>query len=596
MALIPFLSIPVKSSIIFGTHQGRELNKEDKMKKDRSAEQAGWRKRNAGWYGAAALALLGWAAAGPAGAGVLLEEAVLSATSQDGRTFTQDAGSRLTGGYVDPYVLRAQAGDWLMLVSTTPSTDRLPQKIYLASSGDGVSWQVDTNVLIEVQGGNALDATAVALGNGSYRIYYIGTRTADPFSQFYLASGILSTGANGKWGFAPDGVDFGIGGVSPEALAMGSNAVRLYITADTGGMKLYSSADGLAFTEEPAAALPSGSDPTIVELADQRLRMYYIEMDAEGNKEIFSATSLNGLQWTVEGSVGIVCGSVGGVPDSFIDPASKIRLFWVGMVTSSVPTSLASPAPVFSAYSAGVLVGRIQVGAKGAAVSFLGLGDAAWAGYQLIAATVHCPLESKGAAAAALATVVMDSATLVPYLVSADENNNYLGHTALLGVADPAVWAAYAVDAAGDIDGDGFAEYVVRERAGGSTFLAFTEGAANQLRSIGSLLGIDPAALAGYRVEAAGDADRDGYADLAVRELATGCLYLVHNNGAGGYDNIEPLFGLAAGVWSQYHLESIGEFNGDGLLDYVIQDAGRTVTYKVFGTGRNSYAGLEAIP
>ncbi|MBI2439990.1 MAG: VCBS repeat-containing protein [Lentisphaerae bacterium] len=522
-------------------------------------------------------------------------EVILSASSSDGQSFTQDQGYRFTNGYVDPYVLKAQSNNFLALVSTTPSSNRLPQQIYMAASTDGLNWQVNTNALITVAGGNALDPTAVALSNGTFRVYYTATTGVDPFSGFYLTSGIISTNANGQWSFAPDGVSLGINGVSSEAWALTGTAVRIYLSSSAGGLKVYRAEDGLTFSEE-TASFPPGSDPTIIELQDHSLRLYYVAMNASNKKEIYTAISTNGLTWTAEGTAGIAAddssGNAWGVPDSFIDPDGKTRLFWVAMPSNAAPAapSVACPLPVFSATVETNRVGRIQPGGSGSSVNFLDLSDAAWEPYQLIGATAHAPATGQ------IAVVVMDRATLVPYLVKAGEDNTYSSHEALFGFGDASVWAAYAVDAAGDLNADGFIEYVVRDRATGSTLLAYSAGATNQLQSTGYVLGIDPAALAGYRIEAAGDVYRDGYAELMVRDLSSGSVYLVGNNGAGAYDSVDPLFGLSASTWSQYHLESTGDFNGDGLLDFVVQDATVTETYKVFGTGSNSFASAELIP
>ncbi|MBI2437948.1 MAG: hypothetical protein HYV36_03945 [Lentisphaerae bacterium] len=530
------------------------------------------------------------------GGGPEIYEVILSATSSDGRTFTQDQGYRFTNGYVDPYVLKAQSNNWLALVSTTPSSNRLPQRIYMAASTDGLNWQVNTNALISVVGGNALDPTALALSNGTFRVYYTATTNADPFSGFYLASGIISTNANGQWSFAPDGVSLGIGGVSAEAWALTGTAVRIYINSSAGGLKVYRAEDGLTFSEE-IASLPAGAaDPSIIELPDQRLRLYYVAMNQAGNKEIYTAISTNGLTWTAEGTTGIAAddssGNAWGVPDSFIDPDGKTRLFWVAMPSNFAPAAprVACPVPLFSAVVEGNPVGRIQPASSNSSVNFLNLSDAAWEPYELVGATAHAPESNQ------IAVVVMDHATLIPYLVKAGEDNTYLSHAALFGLSDAATWAAYAVDAAGDLNADGFIEYVIRNRATGSTLLAYSAGATNQLQSTGSVLGIDPAALAGYRIEAAGDVYRDGYAELMLRDLSSGMVYLVGNDGAGAYDSVDPLFGLSAGTWGQYHLESTGDFNGDEFLDFVVQDATGTATYKVFGTGSNSYSSAELIP
>ncbi len=118
-------------------------------------------------------------------------EVIKSAISSDGLVFTQESGDRTVDGYVDPYILKAEEGNWIGLFATTPAEERLPQKIYVGTSSDGLSWVMESTPIIAVSGGNALDATAVSLGDGSYRVYYSATPGTDPFSGHFLKSGIL---------------------------------------------------------------------------------------------------------------------------------------------------------------------------------------------------------------------------------------------------------------------------------------------------------------------------------------------------------------------------------------------------------------------
>lgn len=120
----------------------------------------------------------------------MTKEVIKSAISSDGTSFTEEPGYRTTGGYVDPHILKAVDGDWLALFSTTPGTEL--QTLHVGTSSDGLTWSVDSNPIISVSGGNALDPTAIDLGNGSYRIYYVATTTADASTGFYLKSGVLS--------------------------------------------------------------------------------------------------------------------------------------------------------------------------------------------------------------------------------------------------------------------------------------------------------------------------------------------------------------------------------------------------------------------
>jgi len=99
-------------------------------------------------------------------------EVILSALSENGTDFTEEDGYRTTDGYVDPYILKAEDGNWIGLFATTPANERLPQKIYVGYSEDGLTWSIDSDAAIAVSGKNNLDPTAVQLSENSYRIYF----------------------------------------------------------------------------------------------------------------------------------------------------------------------------------------------------------------------------------------------------------------------------------------------------------------------------------------------------------------------------------------------------------------------------------------
>ena len=102
----------------------------------------------------------------------MANERVISATSIDsnGLDFVLDQGDRLTGGYVDFEVVRAIDGDWLALASSSPEgLPRNPQGLFVATSSDGLVWQVDP-ASIAPSDRSYLDPTAVLNDSGAIDI------------------------------------------------------------------------------------------------------------------------------------------------------------------------------------------------------------------------------------------------------------------------------------------------------------------------------------------------------------------------------------------------------------------------------------------
>jgi len=97
-------------------------------------------------------------------------EVLRTATSQDGITFTPDEGYAITDGYVDPFMLKAETRDWVLLLSTTPAEQRLPQKVYVATSADGLTWDIGKDPLLEDNDRNYLDPSAVETVPGEWLV------------------------------------------------------------------------------------------------------------------------------------------------------------------------------------------------------------------------------------------------------------------------------------------------------------------------------------------------------------------------------------------------------------------------------------------
>ncbi len=113
---------------------------------------------------------------------------IVSARSTKGITFHHEPGIRLPEPYVDPAVVRLDAGRWLMAVSTIQPQRR--QRLFLADSSDGLDWSVQREPLLDDPAWSVFDPTLLPLGDGRYRLFYTRSRGR----LFELRSGILSRG------------------------------------------------------------------------------------------------------------------------------------------------------------------------------------------------------------------------------------------------------------------------------------------------------------------------------------------------------------------------------------------------------------------
>lgn len=106
-------------------------------------------------------------------------EQLMLATSADGLQFTVEPQPVLTGGYVDPYVLRLDDGTYLAVLSTGPG--RPPQRLHLATSPDGVTWTVDPEPFLTEPDVNYLDPAAVQVAPDEW-LLVISTAVGDPIN------------------------------------------------------------------------------------------------------------------------------------------------------------------------------------------------------------------------------------------------------------------------------------------------------------------------------------------------------------------------------------------------------------------------------
>lgn len=135
----------------------------------------------------------------PSPQGGMATEVIVSATSTDasGTVFVRDAGVRTTGGVVDFEVLRAEDGNWLAITSTSPEDPKNPQRLFLASSDDGLSWNVNRRSLSPLAM-SYLDPTGFATGPTTFQIYYAKAPNVLGDRDYTLEQATLTVGATEK--------------------------------------------------------------------------------------------------------------------------------------------------------------------------------------------------------------------------------------------------------------------------------------------------------------------------------------------------------------------------------------------------------------
>ena len=219
-----------------------------------------------------------------------------SAISTDGKTFTLESGTRLTGTM--PSLVKLPNGTWRMYFKS--GTDVFKS----ATSTDGLTWKVEAGERLRSGGQNDPDdiahPTVVALPEGGYRMYYDGeTRKTEQEFTWRVLSATSTDGLN----FVKDegirldvNVEPLLSGLSFSAHALYEGGVYyLYFAAERSegepsGIYLATSENGLTFTvqQEPLLAqvvtpapgeIPNyPQDPFVLKLASGD-RMFYWTTD-----------------------------------------------------------------------------------------------------------------------------------------------------------------------------------------------------------------------------------------------------------------------------------------------------------------------------
>ena len=287
------------------------------------------------------------------------DEVLRSATSTDGITFTPDEGLRLSGGFVDSYVLSETVGT--MLVSTSPPgrPGVGAQRLFLATSQDGLIWTAADAPLLDRSPRNALDPTAVSLGAGYWRVYYTLTDGPNPFDGFRIASAILKSPT--AEGSTPEATT----AAQPSAATDASTSPGPCIAKETGMPdrteqdiiyfhQIYRafSSDAFNFTPENVLLLDHASVPDAVVGPDGETWVYYVNGEA-AQHGIWAARQNAAGEWEAIDCVRIDGQFNGNAvdPDIVRLPDGRYRLFFYeGFFTTPVPQD-AGDHPIFSAIS-----------------------------------------------------------------------------------------------------------------------------------------------------------------------------------------------------------------------------------------------------
>jgi hypothetical protein len=216
------------------------------------------------------------------------------------------------------------------------------------------------------------------------------------------------------------------------------------------------------------------------------------------------------------------------------------------------------------------------VGSPGSSTAYLYLGGAAGVSATPIALSPPVTTSSFGYAVAGAGDVNGDGyADFLVGSYSASATFLYLG-----GVSGPAVvpvtltipigaFTGAAIAGAGDINGDGYADVVVGADDARRAYLFFG-GASGLLPTATVLSWPEGTYYFGWSVAGAGDVDGDGYADLAVGAHIANVVYLYQGRASGVADVPITVNGPRGSQYFGYSIAGAGDVNGDGYADLAV--------------------------
>lgn len=160
-------------------------------------------------------------------------------------------------------------------------------------------------------------------------------------------------------------------------------------------------------------------------------------------------------------------------------------------------------------------------------------------------------------------------------------------------------WAGYRVSEAGDVNGDEIDDFMISAQYANEVYLIYGDSALHQLGTIDlgqlgsagvTIPGSDSSSNFGRGIDAAGDINGDGYDDLILTSQTESDTYAIYGGpnlpATIDVDNLGMGGVKFTGVYTNWAVAGAGDANGDGYDDLIIDDRNypeAAQTYLVFG-------------
>jgi hypothetical protein len=187
----------------------------------------------------------------------------------------------------------------------------------VATDGEGLDFSIPAPAFKFA--GDFTDPFVLKLPDGRYRMYL----------QSQSPDAILSATSENGFVFTQDAGERTRAGGLPGAIVLSDGRIRLYVSTSEGTLSLISD-DGYSFAPEPGIRVPGGGAPSPIRCADGVYRMSYsVRPAGQGENpeldEVHLAESTDGFTWTSE-TASLVTGSV---PTLVELPDGRLRIYYV---------------------------------------------------------------------------------------------------------------------------------------------------------------------------------------------------------------------------------------------------------------------------